>query len=168
MFQAAFTSLADLVKGKGQVPYTKSMKVFVVCADPEKQYVNEANEQKALVNCVIADETSAVKCTVYDKTKFGRFKEGATVILRNVIKKIDNIVVTSNSKVFPTGKIEVPQCIVEGNNLLHPPAAAVKTVSEALSSPPRVRVSIQGKIVQVCFNLHIVCVVSVRSFTSHK
>lgn len=45
LFQAAFTTLADLMKGKGQVAYTKRS---VVCTDPEKQYVNEVNEQKSL------------------------------------------------------------------------------------------------------------------------
>lgn len=151
LFQAAFITVKELMQGNSQVPYTKSFKVLVVCKDPEKMYVNEAKEERFLINCVVADATKAVKCTVYDRTKFSRFQEGNTIIIRNVIKKTDNIVVTANSKVFPTGNIEVPQDVVdEGRRLLHPPAAEVKTVAEAVSSPPRVRVSVQGKLTQVC------------------
>uniref|UniRef100_K1R6C5 Shieldin complex subunit 2 first OB fold domain-containing protein n=1 Tax=Magallana gigas TaxID=29159 RepID=K1R6C5_MAGGI len=88
-------------------------------------------------------------CVVYDQTKFPRFKEGSSVILRNVIKKPDGVAVTSNTKVFPCAEVSVPEHIVnQAKNLLHPPPAPTKTVSEALNSPPKERVSIKGTITQ--------------------
>ena len=58
---------------KGQVPYTKSLKVKVIAREPGYSYKNERNEERVLVNCAVADESAAVKCTVYDGSKFSRF-----------------------------------------------------------------------------------------------
>lgn len=69
----------------GQIPYTKSVKAKVIDTDPEHSYTNERNESRILKNCVIPDEGKAVLCVVYDQTKFPRFREGSSVILRNVI-----------------------------------------------------------------------------------
>lgn len=79
---------------KGQIPYTKSVKAKVIDTDPEHSYTNDRNESRILKNCVVADEGKAVLCVVYDQTKFPRFKEGSSVILRNVIKKPDGVAVT--------------------------------------------------------------------------
>lgn len=146
---ATTISLSDLMAQKGQIPYTKSVKAKVIDTDPEHSYTNERNESHILKNCVIADEGKAVLCVVYDQTKFPRFKEGSSVILRNVIKKPDGVAVTSNTKVFPCAEVSVPEHIVnQAKNLLHPPPAPTKTVSEALNSPPKERVSIKGTITQ--------------------
>lgn len=125
---------------KGQVPYTKSVKAKVIDTDLEQSYTNERNESRILKNCVIeADEGKAVLCVVYDQTKFPRFREGSSVILRNVIKKPDEVAVTSNTKVFPCAEV-VPEHIVnQAKKSSAPPPAPTKTVSEALNSPPNER-----------------------------
>lgn len=121
---------------KGQIPYTKSVKAKVIDTDPEHSYTNERNESRILKN-------------------FPRFREGSSVILRNVIKKPDGVAVTSNTKVFPCAEVSVPEHIVnQAKNLLHPPPAPTKTVSEALNSPPKERVSIKGTITQVRHKLY--------------
>lgn len=113
LFQATTISLSDLMAQKGQIPYTKSVKAKVIDNDPEHSYTNERNESPILKNCVIeADEGKAVLCVVYDQTKFPRFREGSSVILRNVIKKPDRVAVTSSTKVFPCAEVNVPQHIV--------------------------------------------------------
>lgn len=155
LFQTTTISLSDLMAQKGQIPYTKSVKAKVIDTDPEHSYTNERNESRILKNCVIADEGKAVLCVVYDQTKFPRFREGSSVILRNVIKKPDGVAVTSNTKVFPCAEVSVPEHIVnQAKNLLHPPPAPTKTVSEALNSPPKERVSIKGTITQVRHKLY--------------
>lgn len=83
---------------EGQIPYTKSGKAKVIDTVLEHSYTNERNESGILKNCVIeADEGKSVLCVVYDQTKFPRFREGSSVILRNVIKKPDGVAVTSNT-----------------------------------------------------------------------
>ncbi|KAJ8319356.1 hypothetical protein KUTeg_004447 [Tegillarca granosa] len=146
---ATTISLADLLSQAGQVPYTKSLKVRVISREKEFSYKNEKNEERVLVNSAIADATRAVKCTIYDSSKFARFKEGQSIILRNIIKKSDAVVVTTNTKVFPCTQVDVPENIVsQARILLNPPPAPSKSVSEALASPPKVRVSVTGRIVQ--------------------
>jgi len=88
-------------------PYAKSVKVKVICHGNVVHYRNDKQEDRQLLNAVIADHNQAVKCTSYDVQKFNRFVEGKTIIIRNCIKKTANIVVTTNTKVFPSGNIAV-------------------------------------------------------------
>jgi hypothetical protein len=68
-------------------------------------------------------------------------------------QKIENIVITTYRKVFPSGNIDVPVAIErEGRSILFPPPARLISMAEALNSPPKVRVSVRGKIVQVGTN----------------
>ncbi|XP_056014049.1 uncharacterized protein LOC130052602 [Ostrea edulis] len=146
---ATTISLSELMNQKGQVPYTKSLKVKVIAREKEFSYKNEKNEDRVLVNCAVADKSTAIKCTVYDASKFPRFTEGKSIILRNIIKKVDAVMVTTNTKVFPCGDVGVPNEIVrKAQIILNPPPAPTKPVSEALNSPPKVRVSIKGRIMQ--------------------
>lgn len=88
----------------GQVPYSKSLKVKVICKENEFAYKDDKGESRVLINCAVADSSKAVKCTVYDSTQFPRFKAGPSLILRNIIKK--NI---TNTTVFPAAAVEVPE-----------------------------------------------------------
>ena len=56
-----------------------------------------------------------LKCTIYDAQKFNRFVEGNNIIIRNCIKKTDSVVVTTNTKVFPSRNINVPGSIERGD-----------------------------------------------------
>ena len=54
---------------------------------------------------------------------------------------------------FPSGNIDVPVAIERaGRSILFPPPARFIFMAEALNSPPKVRVSVRGKIVQVGTN----------------
>lgn len=108
-FQASSIFLAELMGQSGQVPYTKSLKVKMICKENEFAYKNDKDEDKVLINCAAADSSKAVKCTVYDSAKFPRFKAGQSLILRNIIKKPDTVVVITNTKVFPTAAVAVPE-----------------------------------------------------------
>lgn len=134
----------------GQVPYQKSLKLQVVAHNEEQTYINEKKENRTLVHAAVADATKAVKCTIYDAAQFPRFKTGKSLIVRNVIKKQDSIVVTTATNVFPTRDIQVPDHLKQqGRDILNPLLAPTKTVEEAIASPPRVRVSVKGRVVQV-------------------
>ena len=116
-------------------------------------YKNDKQEDRQLLNVVIADSTQEVKTTIYDAQKFNRFIDGNTIIIRNCSKKPESILVTANTKVFPSGNIDVPVAIErEGRAILFYPPARLASVAEALNSPPKVRVSVRGKIVQVGTN----------------
>ena len=80
----------------------------VIARETEVSYKNERNEECDLVNCAVADEYAVVKCTVYDGSKFSRFAEGKSIILRNIIKKEDKVVVYTNTKVFACADMGVP------------------------------------------------------------
>ena len=135
---------------KGQVPYIKSLKVKVIARETKFSCKNERNEERVLVNCAVADESAAVKCTVYDGSKFSRFAEGKSIIRRNIIKKVDAVVVTTNTKVFSCSDVDVPDEVVKKAQIIvNPPPAPTKPASEALNSPPKVRVSVKGRIMQV-------------------
>lgn len=146
---ASIITLDDLIRQGGQVPYQKSLKLQVVAHNEEQTYINEKKENRTLVHAAVADASKAVKCTIYDAGKFPRFKTGKSLIVSNVIKKQDSIVVTTATKVFPTGDIQVPDHLKQqGRDILNPPPAPTKTVEEAIASPPRVRVSVKGRVVQ--------------------
>ncbi|XP_062597814.1 uncharacterized protein LOC134259230 [Saccostrea cucullata] len=149
--KATTISVEDLMTQSGQVPYTKSLKIQVVAITDVVNYRNDKNESKSLMNAAVVDHSKAVKCTIYDSTKFPRFKEGQYLILRNVIKKTDGVVVTSNTKVFTCApfEFELPAAIQQrGREILNPPPAPVVNVKEALDFPPKARVTVRGKVVQ--------------------
>ena len=135
----------------GQAPYLKSIKCKVVAVDRVLNYKNDKQEDKKLLNVAVCDTTLAVKTTVYDEAKFEKFVVGKCLILRNVIRKPNAIVVTSATKVFPTSEIDnIPDAVEEkGRFIINPPSAPIKAVSDALASPPKVVVSVRGRVVQV-------------------
>lgn len=148
-------TLEEVCKERGQAPYNKkSLKVQVIAADSIRSYKNDQGQEKKSMNVAIGDNSMALKCIVYDETKFSKFKQGATLILKNIIKKTDAIAVTSASKIFPTVKIEVPDHVVKsGIAIIRPPPADLKRLDEALRSPVKTRVSVMGQIIQVCDRL---------------
>ena len=151
--QSSEMDLSTLMKSVvGHSPYPKKVTVKVLCTDPPTTYVNEKKERRELINTVVADSTKAVKCVVYDSKKFHRFTAGTTIILRNIIRKPEGIAVTSATVIFPAAKsLNLPPCMeTEGKAILHPPPADVKSMVDALASPTKTKVSVRGKIVQVC------------------
>lgn len=143
-------TLEEVCRERGQAPYNKkSLKVQVIAADSIRSYKNDQGQEKKSMNVAIGDSSMALKCIVYDETKFSKFKQGATLILKNIIKKTDAIAVTSASKIFPTVKIEVPDHVVKsGIAIIRPPPADLKPLDEALRSPVKTRVSVMGQIIQ--------------------
>lgn len=46
-------------------------------------YTNEKKDDYVSVHAAIAEAIKAVECTVYEATKFQRFKTGKSLIIRN-------------------------------------------------------------------------------------
>ncbi|KAJ8317193.1 hypothetical protein KUTeg_005097 [Tegillarca granosa] len=143
-------TLEELCKERGQAPYNKkSLKVNVFCTDNIRSYKNDQGHEKKSLNVAIGDATMAMKCIIYDEVKFPKFKKGATLILKNIIKKTDAIVVTSALKAFTVPKVEIPEHIVNaGILIISPPPAEIKPLDDALRSPVKTRVSVMGQIIQ--------------------
>lgn len=85
--------------------YLKKLIVKVFCSDLVIIYINDKKEKRELMNIVIVDSFKVVKCVVYDVKKFYRFKVGIIIILRNIICKLDGIVVISVIVIFFVLKI---------------------------------------------------------------
>ena len=102
----------------GQSPYAKSIKVKVICQSDIVHYRNDKHEDRQLLNAVIADNTQAVKCTIYDVQKFNRFIEGNTIIIINCNKKTESIVVTANTKCSLQGTLMF-QWLSRGRDVLY-------------------------------------------------
>lgn len=73
--------------------------------------------------------------------------------MRELIRKTEDgqyLVITSTSKVLIASPMEVPeQHSAEGDRLVNPPPAEKVSISDALHSPLKKRVSIEGKIISV-------------------
>lgn len=129
--------------------YPKKLTVKVLCSDPATTYIYDKKEKREMMNTVVADSSKVVKCVVYDAKKFHRFKAGTTIILRNIIRKklsqvrqlyfLHHKPLTSH---YIWRRKGWPFCI--------PPPVDVKSVEEALASPTKTKVSVRGKIIQVC------------------
>ncbi|KAJ8310180.1 hypothetical protein KUTeg_012045 [Tegillarca granosa] len=136
-------SLEEICRERGEAPYNKkSLKVQVITTDSIRSYKNDQGQEKKSMNVAIGDSSMALKCIVYDETKFSKFKQGATLILKNIIKKTDAIAVTSASKIFPTVKIEVPDHVEEATQevKVHNDSVKVKTIYVKDETVPRCKV----------------------------
>ncbi|XP_069139111.1 uncharacterized protein [Argopecten irradians] len=84
--------------------------------------------------------------------KFNKMKEGNNLLLRNFIVKPDpegSLLGTSNTRIFPTGHIEVQEPLVLlARKLVNPPEAEVQPLVKALASPLKKKVSVRGQVVQ--------------------
>jgi hypothetical protein len=76
-------------------------------------------------------------------------------MLRNIIKKTDegrSVVLTSTSKVanWTPLPVAIPDHhLATADKIVKPPVAAIISVVDALASPPKQKVSVSGRIVQV-------------------
>ena len=156
------TNLDTLLKQHNKAgPYQKSVRVLVTGVHPAVEYQSDGQTKKA-INCVVADDTRAAKVAVFDEAKFARFKDGTSLILRNVIVKPEtqSLTVTSRSQVFPSAPVEVESTILdEASRLFSPPPAEVTSIDKALASPVKTKVSIMGQIMKVrIFLVAVTCI----------
>ena len=93
-------TLEAVMKQTGQAPYGKSLKIKIVASDLVKSFTNEKGESKQVLNFAVADSTKATKAVCYDQSKFSKLKLNASLVLRNVIKKDNHIVLTTMTKCF--------------------------------------------------------------------
>lgn len=146
-------SLNEIFQESSHAPYAKPLRVKVVARGEVSHYTVQGDSRQCL-SIALSDGNEVVRGLAFDPSKFSRFLFGKSVVLRDIIRKIEDgrktIVITKTTKVFMTSEIEVPDAHqVEGNRILNPPPAEVKPIVEALRSPSKQKVSIRGKIVQV-------------------
>lgn len=135
-----------------QMPYTKSVRIRVIAVSDIKSYTNDKLEKRQYIIAGIADTSRAAKLILYDQGKFNKMKEGNNLLLRNFIVKPDpegSLLGTSNTRIFPTGHIEVQEPLVLlARKLVNPPEAEVQPLVKALASPLKKKVSVRGQVVQ--------------------
>lgn len=134
-------SLKDLPKG----PYPRPLRLMVVATN-QLTY----GEDKRMLHIAVADSQNVVKAVCFDDTKFSFFTEGSGVVLRNVISRNGEIIVTKQTQVFKTSPPAVDDWIItQGKNIISPPNPTMVTLNEAKTSPSKQRVSVQGKVINV-------------------
>ena len=141
---------------RGSGPYSRPLKVKVIKRDEAMTYRGGDGNQRQALSCAVSDGSSTAKLVCYDPAQFSRLSVGNTVLVRECIRKMEDtqptIIVTKASKIFLTGAIDVPEHHqVEANNILNPPPAETLPIKSALQSPVKRKVSVVGKIVQVCY-----------------
>lgn len=146
------TSLQDIFKGQ-LGPYKPKLTLTIVGVNPIRHYQVDGEDRQMRI-AVGTDGEQYARVHLYDKTKFARLAVGNVLSLLNIITKKEDgcmvVIVTKNSKIF-CGKTEeiAENQKAAANNILNPPPAATIAIAKALSSPPKTKVSIWGKIVQV-------------------
>ncbi|KAJ8321937.1 hypothetical protein KUTeg_000408 [Tegillarca granosa] len=142
--------LSDLESNSSHSSHQKSLKITVIARSSNTiQYRNAKGENRECLMVAVADQTRSAKLYIYEPKFFERFVVSKTVILKNFIIKPDEIVVTRNSRVYPTLEMEIPDDIkMIAEQIIHPPIPAVQPIREALISPVQTKVSVMGKIVQ--------------------
>ena len=134
------------------MPYDKSVRAKVVSEGDVVTYRNSQGETKQSKTVALADEATTVKAVCYEPKLFSKLALNSALKVRNVISRDGSMILTSTSKVFPVGAFDVPAARrEEGEALVHPPPAPVVPLYEAITSPPRSKTSVRGKVVQVQF-----------------
>ena len=108
----------------------------VIAGEPAKTFINDKGEEKKVLNLGVADGTRAAKPVVYDESKFNRITIGKSVMVCNLIKKTDHIIISTQMKVFPTQDVVVSEKVaLDAKYIINPPSADVKPLKDALLSP---------------------------------
>ncbi|XP_061193923.1 uncharacterized protein LOC133202166 [Saccostrea echinata] len=102
----------------------------------------------SMLNFSIADSTDAMLATLSDETQFNKIKEGRTLQLRNFLVKGKRVVLSGHSKVMSASALELPDGQIQKATLLIMPPSPSKTLREAMDSPLRDIVTIQGQIIR--------------------
>ena len=139
--------------GHASAPYNAAIKVAVCGIGQVVQYRNANGDQRESMTVGFADQSMAVKGTLYDLTKKETLRVGTTVMLMNTIIKRDmkTIVITNKSKVLKTSPLAniSEERIKEGHALACPPPADRVQIKSVHSSPVKTLVTIRGQIISV-------------------
>ena len=100
-------SLSDVKRGAKVGPYPRPLRLRVLAAGRPHNYA----QNKQLLSMALGDGTDFIKAVCFDADKFPLFAEESGVVLRNVIVKRDEIVITKQSAVFKCQPVDVPDLI---------------------------------------------------------
>lgn len=144
-------TLEQLFKMKREGPYTPPIKVKVGGVSRQREYTNSNGEEKKYVILGLADNTMAVKATLYDTTKMENLIEGSSVMLFNIILKSDKtITLTAKTKVGKVAPLHVEDDLLRtARELAIPPPSPEVPLREVERSPVKTMLSVSGQIVGV-------------------
>lgn len=111
-------------------------------------FTNANGEKGSILNFSIADGTEAMLVTLSDEAKMPTIKEGRTLQIRNFIVKGSRLVLSKQSKIMAGPSVQVPESLKEKAVTIIMPPSPTKTLKDAMSSPVREILTVQGQIIR--------------------
>lgn len=120
-----------------------------------REYKNISNKTMAVVEGVVADDTTHKKLLCYNKKVFPLLKPGKSFMILNAISKPRELVATSETKLLLIPDVDVSPAILDEAKtafkaIIQPPTGIPKTILETLELPAGTLVNVRVKVVQVC------------------
>ena len=88
-FQMA--SISSLFEGKVSGPHARPLKVKVVATDEPVSYRGQDGTEKQALSVAVSDGNDCIKLVCYDPAKFPKLRLGNSIVLREVIRKGDEM-----------------------------------------------------------------------------
>ncbi|WAR06523.1 hypothetical protein MAR_021892 [Mya arenaria] len=141
--------MASTSTKRGEGLNGKPLRVKVVARAEVTKYKGQGGDEKLCLCVAVSDGEVCQQAKIYEKKHFTRFSRASP--LEHPLRSDEGgyLVVTKFTKVFVTSGVEVPAAHEEmGVKLLNPPPAKQVTLTEALKSPQKEKISVTGMIVQ--------------------
>lgn len=134
----------------GKTPYQLPLKAVIATRSEVIMYKKDDADKK-MMYLALCDLSGYVKATLYDPEKVARIENGSTVVVKNYIVRNDNtIALTSQTKLFKTSPLEIPENIMtEAINSVRPATPPPMAISEIMHSPVKTMTSVVGVVQQV-------------------
>ena len=153
--QSILNVIQQAKKSKDAQPKVDSIKVKIIKTGHLAKFTKTTQDDGSILNFSIADSTGAIMASINDETKFKFIQDGKSVILKNYVIKGDKVALGPKTKIMITSEVEVPKQIAQTAIEMVTPLSPSKTISEAISSPARTTLSVEGQVSKVCFSQQV-------------
>ena len=144
--------IKDLPIDSKERPSNPSLKAVVL----DVSEVEPARGQsKAKFFCILADETGAISCTVYQESQKGKFIKGMGVYLLNVMIKQSYIAVTERTQVAMCKGFVIDDEVKKAAPRL--PGEPSMNIKMVLASPVKTLTGVKGKVIKVGPKYQVTC-----------
>ena len=122
-------------------PYSLSLRVAVCSVKEPLTYREEYFFS-------VADTSGCCKAVCFDQTKFHSIVENNGLVPRNIILKNNELIISSQSKIYATSAQDIQEDILaQAKRLIFPPDSEVIPIADAKRSPKKTMISVRGKII---------------------
>ena len=134
----------------------KPLRVKVVTAAAQREYVNAGNKKMVVVEGVLADGSGYKKFSCYNRIAFPFIKPNNCLMLLNAISKTNEIVATGECKVImiPEESVVVPKDVLDAAqeatfNLNSCPASHILKIEDILQEKEGKIFNVLGRVIEV-------------------